>query len=258
MMHYQIKRSPSLIALLSIVGMIGCENDAGKETVIAKKPRPVEVATLIQSTPPDSSLVSASVVSWKTEEIAMEVGGRVEWVIEPNEDVLGRVTAKDGTVIEEGTPIARIDSERYFLQRETAQAEKERAQQNIEGAETELESSIPAQILAARADETLAKTEYERSKRLFDQDAGAEADVDRDKAKFEGAKSQIQQLLSLEKSKQAELKSLKLQLLQSEKSLRDAEANLEDCVLHSSFNGQISDVSVVQGSIVSAGQAITV
>ena len=42
----------------------------------------------------------------------------------------------------------------------------------------------------------------------------------------------------------------------AEQSLRDAERNLENCTLYSSFRGQIADVAVVPGSVVSSGQAV--
>jgi multidrug efflux pump subunit AcrA (membrane-fusion protein) len=244
----------TLLALAILT--VGCKNGANDDQTVEKKPRPVEIKTLRISAPPNSSLVSASVASWKTEQIGMEVSGRIEWVVEPNTDIEGRIVGRDGKVIVEGDPIARIDDEKYRLQVETAKAQQAQTGQQIEGATTELEKSIPAQIRAAEADKKLASTEFERSKRLFQQNAGAQADVDSDEAKYESSISKIEQLESMQKAKQAELESLRFQLLQREKAVRDAEKNLADCTLYSSFRGQISDVDVVPGSVVSQGQAV--
>lgn len=236
--------------------LVGCPGLKPIEGEVKKKPRPVEVMTLTNSLPPTAALVSASVASWKTEDIGFEVGGRVEWVVEPGTDIEGRIVDKDGKVLIAGTPIARIETERYRLQVDTAKAEAARAEQSVEAVRIEIEKSLPSQLRAAEAERELAKTELDRSQRLVERNAGAQADVDRDQAKFENAVSQIEQLQAMVKAKEAELESVILQVAQAEQSLRDAERSLEDCQLFSSFRGQISSVDVVPGSVVTAGQAI--
>lgn len=253
------KLQMSRVRLLHIVGLLtmaasGCERQA--EGVAEKRARPVIVKVLTKTQPPDSSLVSASVGSWKTEQVGFEVGGRVEFVAEPKTEIQGRVRDKDGKPIMEGTPVARLESERFSLQVAKAKADVKRAEQNLVVANTELKESIPAQIAAAEASRTLAKTEYDRSQRLLKQQAGSLADVDRDKANFQNAVSQIKQLEAAAKAKQAEIESLNSALLQARQSLRDAERNLEDCTLYSSFSGQIADIAVVPGSVIAAGQAV--
>ena len=244
--------SVRMILLATIAA--GCGSH--EQIIPEKRPRPVAVNILTRQLPPDASLVSASVASWKTQEIGFEVAGRIEFVAEPNTEIEGRVADEHGTLIFEGTPISRLESERYRLQVVRAKAEVSRAVQMLSAAKIELESSIPAQIAAARASRDLAQIEYDRSRRLFAQDAGSQGDVDRDKAMFENAVSQLKQLDAAEKAKQAEVESQKSGLLQTQQSLRDAERDLEDCTLYSPFRGQIADVSVVPGSVVASGQAV--
>ncbi len=240
--------------LIAACATVGCER---QETVIPeRRPRPVTVKLLTKQQPPHGSLVSASVGSWKTEQIGFEVGGRVEMVAEPNTEIEGRVHDESGTLIVEGTPVARIDDERYRLQVDKAKADVTRAEQNLAAAQTELNESIPAQIAAAVATRNLAKTEYERSQRLFAQNAGSQGDVDRDKANYESAISQVKQLEAATKAQQAQIESLHNAVLQAKQSQRDVERNLEDCTLYSSFRGQIADIFVVPGSVVNAGQSV--
>lgn len=236
------------------VAAFGC--DSQQKGVVAKKPRPVEVQVLAQLAPINSSFVTAPVASWKTEQIAMEASGRIEWVAEPNTDIEGRVRDKSGQTIIEGTPIARIDSERYELQVKSAQAQVVRGEQAIKAAEIELTRTLQSQMKAAEAERKRAKIELERSVRLVQQNAGAQSDVDRDEAAFSSAQAQIEQLQANMKAKEADLSSLNSQLLQANDSLRDAQRNLEDCTLYSSFRGQISEVSVVPGSVVQAGSPV--
>ena len=246
-----------LLGLLTLAAFSGCEPeiDTAKQE---KKPRPVELRTLRSTRLETSSLVTAPVASWKTEQIGMEVGGRIEWVAEPNSDIEARIPgAKEGDpAILEGTPIARIEQDKFELQVKSQEAQVQRAQQAINAANIELESTIPAQIRAAEAEKSRAATEYGRSQRLADLDAGAKSDVDRDLAALKNAESQVEQLNAALKAKEAEILSLEAQRLQALDSLKDARLNQKNCTLYSSFRGQISEVSVVPGSVVSAGQAV--
>ncbi|MEP3477904.1 MAG: HlyD family efflux transporter periplasmic adaptor subunit [Fuerstiella sp.] len=239
---------------LGVCLFIGCGQDS--EPKQQQAPRPVTVRPLLKTDPPNAAMVTASVGSWKQEAIGFEVGGRVEFVAEPNTEIEGRVVSEDGEVILEGTPIGRIESERYQLQVERAESEVRRADNTLKAAQVELEDGIPAQQAAAQASLNLAKVQYERSQSLFEKRAGSESDVDRDQANFENAAAQIKQLDATKKAKEAEIESLRSALLQAKQGLRDAERDLEDCTLYSSFRGQISEVSVVPGSVVSSAQAI--
>lgn len=240
---------------LVLISLIGCDRGEKNATVV-KTPRPVIVKALSLRPPPSATLVTASVASWKTEEIGFEIEGRVEWVVEPNVDVEGRVVDGAGNLIVEGTPIAEIDRERYQLQVDTAEADVERAKQSVAAAEIELEKNLQSQLRAAEAETKLAQSQLERSRQLLDQNAGTKSDVDRDEANLQSAVARIEQVQALQKAKQAEIRSLELQIKQAEKALQDAERNLQDCTLFSSFRGQIADVSVVPGSVVNAGKPV--
>lgn len=231
---------------------IGCQPP---KTEFEKKPRPVEVKRLTLSNAKKSALTAAPVASWKTEQIGFEVSGRILSVIEPNEDVKARLIDKDN-VIFQGTEIAKIDDERYRLQVESQQAQVLRAEQAIKAAEVQRDQTIPAQIDAAKAEVRRADTEYKRSLRLVNQNAGAQSDVDRDKAAWETAKSQLAQYVASKEANVAELKSLSAQLAQAKDSLGEAKRNLNNCTLYSSFDGQIADVAVVPGSVVAAGAPV--
>lgn len=242
------------MVILIALSTLGCGRQ--EQVIPERRPRPVTVATLVQQRPPNAAMVSASVGSWKTEEIGFEVGGRVEFVVEPNTEIEGRIFDKEGNMILKGTPIGRIESERYALQVAKAEADVKRAEQNLLAAQTDLDENIPAQIAAATANRDLAKTEFERSQRLFARNAGSAGDVDRDRANYQSAEAQLKQLGAAAKAKSAEIESLESAKLQAEQNLRDAKRNLEDCTVYSSFRGQIAATSVVPGSVVTAGQPI--
>ncbi|MFK8112195.1 MAG: HlyD family secretion protein [Rubripirellula sp.] len=250
-----MKKIAVLLVLPALLAWSGCSSESPVGTA-TKKPRPVSTATLAPQLAPSSSLATASAASWKTEQIGFEIAGRIEWVTEPNQDIEGRVLSPDGDVIIEGTPIARIEDERYQLQVDSANAEVARAQQMVEAKRIEIESLLPSQVLAAEAELSLAQTELDRSQSLLRQNAAPQADVDRADANLKAAQSQITQLEATIRASTSELRSLELQIKQAEQALRDSERNLEDCTLYSSFRGQIADVNVVPGSVVGSGAAV--
>ena len=233
---------------------VGC--DSNPATEIIRRPRPVTTVKLAESPPPSQSLVTASVGSWKTEPIGFEVGGRIEFVVEENPPIEGRVFAAQGQELIEGTPVARVESERFELQVARASAEVSRASQNLLVAETELNESIPAQIAAAVASRTLAQQDFDRSQKLNARNAGSEGELDRSRADLDSAIANVKQLEATEKAKRAEIKSRESAVEQAKQNLRDAERDLEDCTLYASFRGQVAEVDVVPGSVVSAGEPV--
>lgn len=244
-----------IAAATILLAASGCPSQTS-DTKLEPKPRPVEVRVLEKSEQASDAMVSAPVGSWKTEDIGMEVGGRIESVVEPNTYIEVWRNDQDGNPVPTKTPIATINKERFELQVTTQTQQKIRVEQAILAATIEIESTLKAQLEAAVAEQTRAQEEYDRSERLFEKNAGAESDVVRDKAALSIAKAQIKQIEATVSSKTAERESLRAELSQAKDALRDAERNLDDCTLYSSFPGQIVDVSVVPGSIVKAGEPI--
>ncbi|MEO0531580.1 MAG: HlyD family efflux transporter periplasmic adaptor subunit [Planctomycetota bacterium] len=247
-------RRPLTVALLAFA--IGCGAPEAGDLLEAKRPRPVSTRMLEVRLSPSSAFVAASVASWKTEEIGFEVSGRVEWVTEKNAAIEGRIEAADGQLMVEGSPVARIDPESYELGFEIAKAELARAEQQVVATQINLERTVPAQLRAADSDRRLAEIEVVRSRRLVQTNAVSQSELDGDEAELATAISQVEQLTAQLRSTEADLVADRLAVEQARQSLRDAERDLENCVLYSSFRGQIAEVTVVPGSVVSSGAPV--
>lgn len=248
-------RSTSVAFMLCfLVSFAGC--GPSKVTQNEKRPRPVKTVLLGKTPPPTGALLTGSVGSWKDEQIGFEVAGRVEFVAEQNTSIEGRIRNEAGESILTGTPIARLESERFELQVARARSDVERAEQNLVAAKTELNDNLEAQLASAVASASLAKTEYDRTLGLKQQRAVSQAEVDIDFANRESAVARVRQLDATILSKKAEIKSLISAVDQAKQGERDAERNLEDCTLYSSFSGQVASVTVVPGSVVKAGEPI--
>ena len=245
----------SLVIFTSLIS-VGCDTSDSDSVVRAKRPRPVSTKVLRKQSPPSSALVAASVASWKTQEIGFEVSGRVEWVSEINAMIEGRLKTADGAILVDGSPVARIDPERYELSYEIAKADLQRAEQQVIATQIRIEKTIPAQLRAAEADRQVAAIEVDRNRRLVLTNAVSQSELDSYEAELATAVSQVEQLNAELRSVEADLVADKLGVEQAKQSLRDAERDLENCVLYSSFRGQIADTAVVPGSVVSSGAPV--
>lgn len=248
--------SVAVVGLL-VGGLAGCSNQA--ETVeVRKPPRPVSTITLATTRPAVASEVTGSVVSWKTEQIGFEVAGRVEQVIEPNEQIAGRIVAQNGGthLISEGTPLARLDDERFRIAVQSAKAAVEVSRRQIDAVQVDIEQRIPASIAAAEAEKELAKIELARTQRVFDKGASTQATLDQAKTTMATAEANVARTKAELAARQAELRSLEAQALQTEQQLADAQRDLEDSVLYSSFRGQVAATHVLPGSYVAAGDPV--
>ncbi len=242
-----------LIVWLSLA-ISGC----GKSAVegVGKAPRPVTTMTLVKSKPTMSFAASGSVKSWKTEDIGFEVAGRVLWVLEPGKNINGRVVDPDGNLVREGTPLAQVDPVRFKIAVESAEADLEVAKLSKENIEIRLTDSLPAEIKSAELDFKVANDEFGRMKKLNLQNAASQSEYDQAENLVQIRQTAISSLEASAKQAGADLRSAEAQIKRAEQALRDAERDLANTTLYASFQGQISEVMVVPGSVVSAGSPV--
>ncbi|WP_161602503.1 efflux RND transporter periplasmic adaptor subunit [Tautonia marina] len=240
--------------LLVLLAIAGC-SEAPASVEGAKPPRPVSTMVLGESSPSVPSVVTAAVVSWKTEQLAFEVGGRVSQVIEPNERVEPKVDSEGGEPTL-GTPLARLEDERFRIAVEADRAAVEVARRQIEAVRVDLEQRLPARIDAARAEEQLARIELERARRLTERSAGTRSALDQAETTLATAAANLAAAEGELAAREAELRSLEAQRMQAEQRLARAERDLADVVLFSPFRGQVAESHVTPGAFVQAGDPI--
>ncbi|MGI9471240.1 MAG: HlyD family efflux transporter periplasmic adaptor subunit [Rubripirellula sp.] len=243
----------SMMALLCVVAL-GCNSDGDRAQI--KSARPVTYMALERSRPPGAYLVSGAVKSWKTEQIGFEVPGRVKWVLEPGENIEGRIVDGDGNMIREGTVLAEIDDEAYTVAVDIAKAQIEIAKLEQKGIQIRLDKSLQAEIDSAEADIELAMSEFGRAEELTQNRAGSQAELDRARNILKVRQAQLKTLEANQSQAEEELNASKARLTSAELSLKDAERDLTHTKLYASYRGQISDVHVVPGSLVSSGSPV--
>ncbi|WP_153555145.1 efflux RND transporter periplasmic adaptor subunit [Roseimaritima sediminicola] len=222
----------------------------------AKAPRAVTTLVLRQFTPDSGLTISGSVSSWKTESIGFEVPGRVQWVLEPGKNVLGRVVDADGTVLQEGTRLAAIDPSQYEAAVDAAAASLEAAQLDAEIIAKRISDSIPADIRSAEADLNLAQTQLDRVQRLRQSNAASRSEYDDAQNRLMTQRARLDNLRAVLSQTEVELKAAQARIKAAEEELHSAHRDLDHTVLHAAYPGQVSDVQVVPGSVVSAGSPV--
>ncbi|QEG02264.1 Macrolide export protein MacA [Stieleria maiorica] len=244
----------AVLLATSVLLLSGCSKR--QSDLPPKAPRPVTVMDLMKIVPEDSFTVSGSATSWKTEQMGFEVGGRVQWVLEPGKNIDGRTMDADGTVIQDGTPLAALDPTQYEVAVDSARASLEAAQLDAEIIAQRIRDSIPADIRSAEADLKLARSEYDRVQLLRQSNAASQADFEDAQNRVATEEARLDRLKASKSQAEVELKAAEARVKSAQQALRDAERDLENTVLYASYPGQISEVQVVPGSVVSAGSPV--
>jgi len=237
--------------ITSAILLPGCPS---ADATPARRPRPVTVISLTRTQPAQEAQHTGTITAWKTEDLAFQVGGRVETILEPGTNIDGLTYYDEGgNLVNEGTVIARLETRRYDLALESAKARAATAAAQLTAAESELNNVHPKQIDAAQASVTLAQQELERTKKLFDQGASTQAQLDKANADVTTTKAQLQQLQETGAVLEAQRASYAAQLNEADEAVRSAEKDLADTHLRSSFQGQIAEVYAILGGVVDAG-----
>jgi multidrug resistance efflux pump len=237
-----------LVWVPSFAILCGCEADSkATGTVTPKAPKPVSVMALNRSTPSFEPHTTASVAAWKAERIGFEQAGRVVAVIEPSEMVKGGPRNV-------GDPLARLDDEKFRIAVDAAQADASVAKRRSEANQISIQQRLPAAIKTAQAELQLALNELARAKRLANSISKSELDTARTRAST--ARLRVASVTSELAQANAEQLALDAQVQQAQQRVAEAERNLKNTVLFSSFPGQVAEVHVVPGTYVKEGDPI--
>ncbi|HUU82369.1 MAG TPA: HlyD family efflux transporter periplasmic adaptor subunit [Phycisphaerae bacterium] len=250
------RRGPfSTAAILLILATAsGCPKQ--ETTPPQPAPRPVTVLELRRIDPAEKLRLTGSVESWKEQNVAFEIGGRVDWVVDQGQDVKGRLTNPDGDIVTQGTVLARLDPTRYELAVATAEADVANVAARIAEVQIELDQVLPHKLAAAEAQRDRAHNDLERLKRLVRQEAGSATEYYREEAAYQVAQATVQEVEAAVAAKHAEVQALKAREDQASEHTRQARNDLEYCTLICPLDGRVAEVHVIPGTYVQPGQPV--
>ena len=167
------------------------------------------------------------------------------------------VSVSNNQAVEPGQELFRIDTSRYQLAVETAEANLQKARQTT-GASTESVNAARANVGAAEASLHRAEQDALRMRRIKEEDAGAisERRIQSAEATWEIAKAQVEAAeANLEKAI-ADLGAAgedNAAILQAQAALDQEQVNLDRTVIVAPDRGVVTDVRLDRGSFAAAG-----
>lgn len=236
--------------------LVGCEppahNGAGNPA-----PRPVTVVELSRQSPRAPLRMTGMVRSWKEEELAFEVSGRLVHTVEPGVVVEGPVPSSDGSeTSRHGTLLARLDDERYVQKLDAAQARLEATQSQHKAAVADLEKILPAELKSAQNRLEQARKDYERVLAVAEKGAVTESQVDQAQTKLRTAQDRVDQIQGQIDARRSEVRGLEAQVTERRVAVDQAQTDLNSCILYAPFRGQVAEVHAIQGAFVEAGRPV--
>ncbi|MDJ1006374.1 MAG: HlyD family efflux transporter periplasmic adaptor subunit [Paracoccaceae bacterium] len=234
--------------LLGVLAFRALQPAPGDEAAVAETERVFTVEAFV----PDPGPVAVSVEGFgrvepvRTWEGVSQVDGRI---VEMLDDLA------EGTIIDEGTVILRIDPRSYEIDRDRAEA-------NLRSAEAELAeldarvTTVEGQLELERRIEDVIEVDFDRRRQLLETGATSASNVDQVQRDLIG---QQRRVLDLEN----ELALIPVQRISAEASLRtreveleDAERSLSNTVIEAPFTGRVVSVEVGEGEYVRTGESL--
>jgi len=241
-----------LVAAL-LAGGLGCKGRSPPPR--EPLPKPVSIVELKKHDPTLPLRLSGSIKSWNEEDIAFEVSGRLELMSEQGMQLQGR-TVEDGKVLSEGDVLAKIDDQQYKLQRDTATAILATTKQQLNATRIVLDSVLPAERDAAKAEKERADFEYDRIAKLFDEDVAPPVELAEAKKQRDVANAKVVRIEAEITAKQADVAALEAEVVMREEELREAQLDLERCTLRAPFDGEVAEVFTVAGGYANKGARV--
>lgn len=240
----------SLLGTLVLV-IVGCAGDSAENSgVVSKPPKTVSTMILERSSPFSQYHTTASVAPWKAERIGFELAGRVIQVIEPSEMIVAATNTSNGTAL------AHLDDERFLIALDAAKADAAVIQRRRDANLIAIDQRLPTAIKTAEAELELAESQLARAVKLSSSSSVSRSEVDTARTRASTSRLRIDSTKAELAQARAEQLALDAQVQQAAQRLAEAQRNLRNTVLYSSFPGQIAEVHAVPGTYVKEGEPI--
>jgi multidrug efflux pump subunit AcrA (membrane-fusion protein) len=184
--------------------------------------------------------------SRRTLELRASAGGQVIWLSPEFEE---------GGEVEAGALLARIDPADAQSALDTARADLSEAEADLRDAERALGLAAD-DILAAEDQVRLRDSALTRQQDLLDRGVGSTAAVETAELALSSARQALVSRRQAQASAEARVDQANTALERRRIALAEAERRLADTEIEAEFTGVLSEVSVVEGGLVNAGESL--
>lgn len=184
--------------------------------------------------------------SRRTLELRASAGGLVVWLSDSFEE---------GGSVREGDLLARIDPANAQSALDTAQADLTEAEADLRDGERAL--TLAADDIAAAEDQSrLRENALSRQMDLLDRGVGSTAAVETAELALSSARQSLLSRRQAQASAESRVDQARTSLERRRIALAEAERRLADTEIEAAFSGVLSNVTVVEGGLVSAGESL--
>lgn len=204
-------------------------------------PRPVSAVTLEMSDPSRGMTIPAIVRSWAEQEVAFEVAGRIDFVIEEGVEVRGRWQEGDRVLVE-GDLLARLNPSDF-------EAAVAAAEADLETAIIQRDQVSPAQLAEAEANKVQVEDHLARIEEALQRNAVNETEVISARANAKVADAKVA-------AARAGIESSRAAVLHAESALEQARLNLNRTELRAPFGAEVSNRTQIVGGYANPGSPV--
>jgi RND family efflux transporter MFP subunit len=232
---------------LSVMTKLASLKKPPAEAKIEEKPLRVEIVQVTPEQVPVFLSGYGEAKALTVVSIASEVSGRVI-------DIHPRL--KTGEQVEKNEILFRIDSRDYAASYADAQATVRQLKHSISILEKQY-ATDKVRLKTLQRNETLAKEEYGRVKKLFEEsDIGTRSGVDLAEQAFNNASDQVDQMESAVSLYPIRIEEARSGLVSAEARLSITSNNLKRCAVRAPFDGRIKNVMIEKDQFISPGQGV--
>jgi len=160
---------------------------------------------------------------------------------------------KEGSFINKGQTLIRIDPRDYALEVERRKVQVSQVEAEIKRLEQEV-INLKATMKIAKSDTTLALNDLERTKKLIEKNVVAQSTLEKTEQRYLASLERLQALDNQMALTGPQKDLLIAQLDMAKVSLRQAELNLERATINAPFDGWVLEKEIEVGQHVNAGQ----
>ncbi len=251
----RVFRGGAIAAALALL-MVGCAP--------RQKAADPSAGTSAQSKGPDLAEISVQAVSVNAGGLVVEhqTSGTVKPVMQSQVagqvgGVVLSVLAKAGDWVDKDEAVIQLDDSQMKLSVKTAQAALETARINLSTGQDTTQQANPRlelQLRSAESARSVAQSNYDARKALFDLGGATSTDVDKAKGDLEMAQANLEAAKTAldqnQKSDVQNIAQLKLAVEQADFALQQAQLNLQHASIRAPYAGRLVAVNVMPGEFV--------
>ena len=236
-----------IASVLSATVLIGCNNKedaaAGEAAQQQMPPAVVNVQTVSFATIPQVQTFSGRTAAYQTADVRPQVSG-----------VIDEVMFAEGSNVEKGQPLYRINTDNYTTSIASGQAAVAQAKANVATAEADNENAR-AELISRQASLAQAQSDLQRLQGLVEMQAISQQQFDQAITARNTAQAAVDSANAAVKQTSAGIQSAKAGIQTAQSSLDASALDLNRTIVRAPLTGRSDRSSVTAGTLVSASQA---